>query len=152
MKTKFKFAFFVTCFSGLIGCTGETDPAKAGLFDNLANLNSGEYNRQIAAKDAEANAIIANNRASEQRIASLERQSSANASQISSLRGQIANTRAQATAARSKIGSDPAKISQLNALESQLNGIQSDVNAGSVSSATRTELTRVSAAISALTR
>lgn len=152
MRTKFKFALFVTSLSTLVGCTGETDPAKAGLFDNIANLNSGEYNRQIAVKDAEANAIIANNKASEQRIAGLQRQSSANASQISSLRGQIASTRAQASAARAKVGSDPAKVSRLNALESQLSSIQSDVNAGSVSSATRTELTRVSAAISALTR
>lgn len=152
MKMTFKFAALTTCLAGLVGCTGETDPAKAGLFDNLANLNSGEYDRQISAKDAEANAIIANNRASEQRIANMQGQSSANARQISSLRQQIAKTKAQAAAARSKVASDPTKLSQLNALEAQIDGIQSDVNAGAVSSATRTELTRVSAAISALTR
>lgn len=139
------------CGFGLAGCTGSTDPAEAGLFDNIKNLNSGEYDRQIAEKDAQAASIIANNNASQRRIDAKKRQSASNSGEISALRGQIAKVRAQASAARSRIGSDPAKVQRLNALESQLNGIQTDVNAGAVSSATRSELNRVSAAISALT-
>ena len=98
-----------------------------------------------------AAAIIANNRQSQARINQKQRQSSANTGEISALRSQLAQVQAQSSAARAQIGSDPAKIQRLNALDNQLRGIRSDVNAGAVSSATRSELNRVSAAISALT-
>lgn len=151
MKILLKPAMIVLAGSLVAGCTGSTDPATASLFDNIKNLNSGEYDRQIAEKDRQAQAIIANNNAAQSRIDSKQRQSAANRSQISSLRSQVSRVRSQASAARAQIGSDPAKLQRLNALESQLSGIQADVNAGSVSSATQSELRRVSSAISALT-
>jgi len=135
---------------GLTACTGSTDPATANIFDNVRNLQSGEYDRQIAAKDAEAAAIIANNRASQSRISGLESQSASNSQTISALRSQIASVRGQASAARASVAGDPAKLARLTQLESQINAVQSDVNSGADPSVARAELNRVSAAIRAL--
>lgn len=151
MSFSFKGLIAAGLVGSLAGCTGSTDPETASLFDNIKNLNSGEYDRQIAEKDREAQAIIANNQASQRRIASKERQVSSNAGEISGLRSRLSQVKAQAAAARVKVASDPAKAQRLNALEAQLSGIQSDVNSGAVSAATRSELNRVSSAISALT-
>lgn len=151
MSFSFKGLMAAGLVGALAGCTGSTDPETASLFDNIKNLNSGEYDRQIAEKDREAQAIIANNQASQRRIDSKERQVSSNAGEISALKSQLSQVKAQAAAARAKVASDPAKVQRLNALEAQLSGIQSDVNMGSVSAATRSELSRVSLAISALT-
>lgn len=134
----------------LAGCTGSTDPATASLFDNIANLQSGEYDRQIAAKDAEAAAIIANNRAAESRIGGLQAQSASNQQKIAALRSQIAAVRGQAAAARSQIAADPAKVARLNQLEGQINAVQADANRGGDPDVARAELNRVSAAIRAL--
>ncbi|WP_434618444.1 hypothetical protein [Tabrizicola sp. M-4] len=135
---------------GLAACTGSTDPTTATLFDNIRNLNSGEYDRQIAAKDAEAAAIIANNRAAQSRISGLESQSASNSQTIAALRSQIAAVRGQASSARAAVAGDPAKVARLNALEGQINAVQADVNAGGDPGVARAELNRVSAAIRAL--
>lgn len=134
----------------LAACTGSTDPTTATLFDNIRNLQTGEYDRQIAAKDAEAAAIIANNRAAESRISGLQAQSAANSRAIASLRSQIAAVRAEASAARAAVAGDPAKLSRLSQLEGQINAVQSDVNAGADPAVAQAELRRVSAAIRAL--
>lgn len=136
---------------GLAGCTGSTNPETAHLFDNIRNLQTGEYDRQIAAKDAQAQAIIANNRASEARIGQMQRQASSNSAQISALRSQISSVRAEAATARSRVAGDPAKSAQLNRLEGQITAIQADVNAGGDPAVSRRELNQVSAAIRALT-
>ena len=147
----FKIMAVGVCGLALTGCTGSTDPAEAGLFDNIKNLSTGEYDRQIAEKDAQAAAIIANNNASQARINQKRSQSAANSGEIQALRNQLNKVQAQASAARAQVASDPVKLQKLNALDGQLRGIRSDVNSGAVSSATRSELNRVSAAISALT-
>lgn len=90
------FAVLVT----VAACTGSTDPATATLFDNINNLNSGEYDRQIASNKAQANAIIAQNQAAEQRNAQLAAQKNANQQQINALRSQIAEVKAQGAKAR----------------------------------------------------
>ena len=58
----------------LAGCAGEINPAKASLFDNLRNISSGEYDRQISEQNAEVEKIIASNKASRKNISSLETQ------------------------------------------------------------------------------
>lgn len=136
---------------GLSGCTGSTDPATASLFDNINNLQTGVYDRQIAAKDAEAAAIIANNRASQARISGLEAQSASNSRNIAALRSQIAAVRGQASAARSQISADPSKIARLNQLEGQIRAIEADANGGGDPGVAGAELRRVSSAIRALT-
>jgi chromosome segregation ATPase len=135
---------------GLSACTGSTDPTTATLFDNIRNLQTGEYDRQIAAKDAEAAAIIANNRAAQSRISGLESQSASNSQTIAALRAQIASVRGQASAARAAVAGDPAKLARLAQLESQINAVQADVNSGADPAVARAELNRVSAAIRAL--
>jgi uncharacterized coiled-coil protein SlyX len=147
---KTAFVFLLGSGLGLVACTGSTDPTTANIFDNVRNLQSGEYDRQIAAKDAEAAAIIANNRASQSRISGLESQSASNSQTIAALRSQIASVRGQASAARAAVAGDPAKLAQLTQLENQINAVQSDVNSGADPSVARAELNRVSAAIRAL--
>ncbi len=151
MTGKYSKWIILTAAAGLAGCTGSTDPETAGLFDNIRNLQTGEYDRQIAAKDAQASAIIANNNAAQSRISGMQRQASANRSQISALRSQIASTRALASNARSKVAGDPVKTARLQQLEGQITAIQSDVNSGGDPAVSRAELNRVSAAIRALT-
>lgn len=58
----------------LAGCAGEINPAKASLFDNLRNISSGEYDRQISEQNAEVEKIIASNKAARENISSLETQ------------------------------------------------------------------------------
>lgn len=135
---------------GLAACTGSTNPTTATLFDNVRNLQTGEYDRQIAVKDSEAAAIIANNRAAESRISGLQAQSAANSRSIASLRSQIAAVRAEASAARAAVAGDPAKLSRLSQLEGQINAVQADANAGADPAVAQAELRRVSAAIRAL--
>ena len=133
--------------TGLAGCTGSTDPATATLFDNVRNLNSGEYDRQIYAKRAEANSIIAANDRSRANIARMESQRSANASTIASLRGQVASLRSQIASAKA---SNPGAAAQLNALNSQVSAVQSDVSAGGDPSVASAELARIRRAVVAL--
>lgn len=131
-------------------CAGSTNPETAGLFDNVRNLSNGEYDRQIAAKDAEAAAIVRNNNASKARIGAMQQQASANANEIQQLRAQIAAVREQAAGVRGQIAGDANKIARLNQLEGQVTAIQADVNAGATPAVARAELQRVSAAIRAL--
>jgi hypothetical protein len=58
----------------LAGCAGEINPAKASLFDNLKNISSGEYDRQISEQNEEVEKIIASNKAARKNISSLETQ------------------------------------------------------------------------------
>lgn len=134
----------------LAGCSGSTDPATATLFDNIQNLQSGEYDRQIAAKDAEAAAIMRNNQASQARITRMEGQSRANSSAIASLRRQIAQARSEAAAVRPQVAGDPVKAARLKQLEGQITAVQADLDAGVDPSVAKAELGRVSAAIRAL--
>jgi len=134
----------------LAGCTGSTDPATATLFDNIHNLQTGEYDRQIAVKDAEAAAIISNNNAAQARINAKEGQVAANSSAIAALRGQIAAARSAAAAVRPRIADDPAKLARLTQLESQLSAVEGDIDAGADPAVARAEISRVSAAIRAL--
>lgn len=141
----------VAAMLGLAACTGSTDPQTASVFDNYRNLQTGEYDRQIAAKDAQAAAIISNNRAAEGRIDRMQGQRAANASQIAALTSQIAAVRAEAASARRQLAGDPAGTARLQQLESQITAIQADVGAGANPAASRAELSQVSAAIRALT-
>ncbi|WP_444462154.1 hypothetical protein [Rhodobacter capsulatus] len=152
MMTRFLFALLLPGAVILSGCSGSTDPETAHLFDNMRNLNNGEYDRQIAAKDAEAAAIIRNNNSAQARIGGLQSQTASNAQAIASLKSQIAAVRGEAAAARAQVAGNPAKLAQLNALEGQINAVQADVEAGGDIAVTRAELRRLSASIRALAR
>lgn len=142
--------FGAVCLS-LAGCTGSTNPETATLFDNINNLNSGEYDRQIAANKAEANAILANNRAAERRISSLEAQRASNSRAISSLKGQVSSARSAASAARSAAAGDPAKLAQVRALDAQLASVSAEINSGAADpGVARSELRRISSAYKAI--
>ena len=132
----------------LAGCTGSTNPETAGLFDNMRNLSSGEYDRQIAQNRSQAEAILANNRAAEARIGQMERQRAANESQLASLRRQAANTRAQANQARARVAGNPEQEQRVSALITQISAIEQEIAAGTVepTSAAR-ELNQISALI-----
>ncbi|WP_162946972.1 hypothetical protein [Ruegeria sp. EL01] len=132
------------------GCTGSTDPTTATVFDNIANLNSGEYDRQIAQNKSQADAIIAQNKAAEQRNAQLAAQRNANQSEINSLRQQIADVKAQGAKARAASASDPVKLQQVQALDRQLVAVERDVSSGASPSVVRPELSRIKAAYRAL--
>lgn len=136
----------------LAGCSGSTDPETAHLFDNVKNLNNGEYDRQIASKDAEAAAIVRQNNAASARISTLRSQSASNSAEIKALTSQISSLRAQTSSLRGKFSNQPDKLAQLNQLDGQLVQIRADVGAGTSPSVARAELNRVSAAIRALSR
>ncbi len=149
MKT-FSFVAGALALGFLSGCTGSTNPADAHLFDNIRNLNSGEYDRQIAEKDRQAAEIVRNNNASRSRIASLESQRSQNSRTLGALQSDISSARRSAAAARNRVAGDPAKSQQLSQLESQISAVQSDVNSGADPSVARSELRRINSAINAL--
>lgn len=148
----FRFSKPVTLVSliALAGCTGSTDPTTATLFDNIANLNSGEYDRQIAQNKAQADAILAQNKAAEQRNAQLAAQRNANQSEINALRQQIAEVKAQGAKARAASASDPVKLQQVQALDNQLGAVERDVSSGADPSVVRNELNRIKSAYRAL--
>lgn len=147
---RFSRPFALVAVTAVAGCTGSTDPTTATLFDNIANLNSGEYDRQIANNKAQADAIIAQNKAAEQRNAQLAAQSNANKAEIDSLRRQIADVKAQGAKARTASASDPVKLQQVQALDNQLNAVERDVNSGASSAAISSELSRIKSAYRAL--
>lgn len=130
------------------GCTGSTDPATATLFDNISNLSSGEYDNQLAAKEAEAASIVQANAARQSQISALESQRSANSAQINSLRSQIASVEAEISRARSS--ATPAQSAQLDALEVQVRAVEVEANNGADPSIVRSELGRISSAVRAL--
>ena len=132
---------------GLSACTGSTDPATATLFDNIRNLNSGEYTRQINAKQSQANALRGANARSRANIARMESQRAANASTIASLRGQAAALRSQISAAKA---ANPGASAQLNALSSQVSAVQSDLSSGGDPGVAAAELRRIRSAVRAL--
>jgi hypothetical protein len=131
----------------LAGCTGETDPAKAGLFDTIRNVETGEYDRQIAQGKSEAARIIADNRRQEASIANLSNQKRANTATSNRLRSQIASVQAQLSAAKAKVAGDPAKLARLNQLGRQLASVRAASQAGGSSSALSAEVASVKRAI-----
>lgn len=135
---------------GLTACTGSTDPATGTVFDNFRNLQSGEFDRQISAKQAQARSIEAANARSQARINSLERQRTSNASAISGLRGEVSALRAQISAARSANAGNPTRQAQLAALNSQVNAVNSELANGGDASIARSELRRIRSAVAAL--
>lgn len=139
---------------GFSGCTGSIDPATAGLFDNVANFSSGEYDRQIAAGQAEARTAAAQNAQAQQQIAALEAERSQNVRTIASLNSEIAIVRREANATRAGLAADPAanaaRLQRLDALEAQIDGVQADANAGVSSDVVRRELGQIRSAIRAL--
>ena len=135
----------------LAGCMGSTNPETASLLDNIKNLSSGEYDRQIAANQAEAAAIKRNNTTAQSEIAGLETQKRANASAIASMRSQIARTRQSASAARAAAAGNQARLDQVSALDAQLAAVSEEVNAGTADPAiTQDELRRIRAAYHAI--
>lgn len=148
---RLRFAAVLPVFAIFAGCTGSTNPETATLFDNIQNLNSGEYDRQIAANQAKAQEILANNQAAQSRISSLESQKRANSGAISSLKSQVSSTRSSASAARSKAAGDSAKLAQISALESQISSVEREINNGSASpDIAKSELRRINAALNSI--
>lgn len=135
---------------GLTACTGSTDPATGTVFDNFRNLQSGEFDRQIAAKQAQARSIEAANARSQSRINTLERQRASNASAIAGLRGQVSSLRSQISAARAANAGNAGAQAQLAALNSQVNAVNAELASGGDASIARSELLRIRAAVSAL--
>lgn len=134
----------------LAGCTGETDPAKAGLFDNINNLNTGEYDRQIAQGKSEAARIIRANNARQASINSLNNQQQANTATAGRLRSQIASVQSQLSAAKAKAAGDPAKLARLNQLGGQLASVRTASQNGGSQSVLSAELSSIRKSIRAL--
>lgn len=123
-------------------CTGSTDPRTATFFDNLGNLSSGEYDRQIAGKQAEAAGLRQENAARRQQVAALEQQRARNASTISQTRRDLASAKAAAD--------DPAERAELEQLTLQLDRAEAAERRGADPAATRSELERIQDAIRAI--
>jgi hypothetical protein len=137
----------ITSALALANCTGSTDPTTATVFDNFKNIQSGEYDRQIAGKEAEARSIINANNASQGRLTGMERSRAANSAAISNLRGQISGARAEVARARVK---NPGASAQLAGLDRQLVAVQRDVESGGDAGVARAELGRIRSAVRAL--
>lgn len=125
----------------LSGCTGSTDPTTATFFDNLGNLSSGEYDRQIADKQTEAAGLEQEKARRQQQVAALEGQRARNASAISGARRDLAAARAAA---------DPAQQVQLDQLALQLDSAEAAERRGADPAATRSEVKRIQEAIRAI--
>ena len=138
--------------SGLLlgACTGETDPSKAGFFDNINNLNTGEYDRQIAAGEATAAGIARDNQRRQASVNSLNAQKSANSATANRLRGQISAARSDLSAARAKAGGDPAKLARLRQLEGQISSVQKASASGGSDAVLRRELSSIRSSIRAV--
>jgi chromosome segregation ATPase len=136
----------------LAGCTGETDPSQAGLFDNINNISSGEYDNQIAAGEAEAQRIVRDNQSKQSSIASLNRQENANSATTSRLKGQLASAQSELNSARAKVAGNAAKTAQLNGLQSQLSSIQKASASGGTNSVLSAELSGIRRSIRLLTK
>ncbi|MEL6508274.1 MAG: hypothetical protein AAFQ32_00655 [Pseudomonadota bacterium] len=146
-----QFSIVAGVMIGLMGCTGSTDPETASLFDNINNLQSGEYDRQIAQNEADAAAILANNRAAEQRIAGLESQRGVNARTIGELKSRVASARNSAAQARANAGGDTVKLQRISALEGQITAVEAEINAGSADPrSASSELSRIRSALNAI--
>ena len=113
--------------TAIAGCTGSTDPTTATFPDNLANLNSGEYDRQIAQNKAWAAAIEAQNNSATRRNAQLEKLRDVNQREITALRKQIEAVKVQGDKAHAASASDPVKLKQVQALDNQLVEVERDV-------------------------
>lgn len=148
-SNSFPFVALLIC-TALAGCSGSTDPATAHLFDNISNLNSGEYDRQIAQKDAEAAAIIRSNQRMQGDIDSMQRQASANRRTIAGLSQQIASARSEAASVRSQLGEDSIRLGQLNGYERQLSAVEREASTGSDPAVLQGEVARIRASIRAL--
>ncbi|WP_424980027.1 hypothetical protein [Leisingera sp. S232] len=147
MQKKVKIAA-LGVLTALGACTGSTNPEEASLFDNIHNLNTGEYDRQIESNKARAQAILANNRAAESRISGLENQAASNSRTIASLRNDIAETKAVAQQARASSAGDTAAIQRVSVLEQQLRSVESEVKSGTASpSVAKAELRRIRSAL-----
>ncbi|MEO1550086.1 MAG: hypothetical protein AAFR93_06595 [Pseudomonadota bacterium] len=134
----------------LMGCTGETDPSKTNVFESAAGLMSGEFDRQIAEQEAIAAQIAADNRATEAENRRLDSQRQANASTIASLKSEIRDVRSLINATRSQISGSPEKIARLDGYQAQLAAVERTVDEGGSSSALRSELSSIRAAVRAL--
>jgi len=148
MKVKSLIVTVLGC-TVLVGCVGETDPSKANIFDNLRNIETGEYDRQIEANDAEVERIIARNKAAERNISSLEKQQTFNSREIDSLRIELEALKSRLNALRSS-SAGKSNATQVSVLERQVEAIEADLNAGASPKTLRSELRNISAAISAL--
>lgn len=149
MSCSAKLAACLAASSLLAGCSGSTDPATAHLFDNVQNLNSGEYDRQIAAKESEAAAIARSNRTMEANVTAMQGQARQNDATIAALRAEIAAARVDASAMRLRVSGDPAKAERLSQLEGQIVAVEADSATGDAT-VLRGELARIRSAIRAL--
>lgn len=134
----------------LSGCSGSTDPSTAHLFDNINNLHSGEYDRQIAQKDAEAAAIIRSNQQMQGSIDAMQAQTAANRGTIAALREQLSAARQDAAAARNNLGADPVRLGRLQGYEAQLAAVEGQASGGSDPAVLQAEVARIRASIRAL--
>ena len=147
MSLKLVFLSAMGCIL-LAGCEGETDPSKANIFDNLRNIETDEYNRQIASNEAEVERIIASNNAAQRNINSLEANQASNSREITLLRSEIAALKSRLSALRSSAAGQ-TNAAQVSALEGQVTAIEADLNAGASPKTLRSELRNLSKAISA---
>lgn len=99
--------FFVV----LAGCTGETDPSKANLFDNINNLSTGEYKKQIAENNAN--------------IADLRSSNAAVSERINGMNAEIASSRRKIAQAISRSTSSEHRA-QLQGLDNQYATLEFD--------------------------
>ncbi|MEA5160685.1 hypothetical protein U5903_07845 [Cereibacter johrii] len=150
MRSNSSLAVALLIGTALAGCSGSTDPATAHLFDNIANLNSGEYDRQIAQKDSEAAAILRSNQRMQGNIDSMQRQANVNRRTIAGLNQQIASARSEAASVRNRLGSDSIRLGQLNGYERQLAAVEREASAGSDPAVLQGEVQRIRASIRAL--
>lgn len=134
----------------IAGCTGSTDPTSATLFDNIQNLNSGEYDRQVRDANTEAARISQENRAQQGTIASLENQSAANQQTIQSLRGEISSLRSSIDGARAQAAGDAEKLGKLTQLDTQLRAVDASLVSGGDTAVARREVGQVRSAFRAL--
>ncbi len=104
------------------GCTGSTDPHRAGFLDSVGNLASGTYDQrqaglqqQRAATEAQAQQMAARaNELEQQRVALAAEENQARA-RLQSVNAQLYRDQQRLAALRQRQGVDQARLSQLQA-------------------------------------
>lgn len=136
--------------TALAGCTGTTDPSRATLFDNIANLSGGVYREQEAQNSAEIDRLQGRVASLEGDVAAAEERRAANDAEIARLRREIAAAEAALRNARGGL-SDPEDVATAERLQGEINKARNaatapDANVASI----RNRITRINREISVL--
>lgn len=140
----------VALIAALAGCTGSTDPYEAGLLDNIRNLGTGEYGRQVQDLDRQTASAAAEIESNQAALDAERQAQSANAAELSRLRQQIASVQSDIDKALAKISAEDTRRPELVKLKGNAAQIHQAVASGSPPSNASAQIDSIRASLRAL--